>query len=449
MLVIYFHQRDKLLSSNQTFFKKTLTTIAVISLGFFLFTVTVLAFYIIIPLGQRATDDLANIMTHAAEQWAEMDENERPQFAQEILVKHQLKITQANEILENSNNILPYLFFLRQAIEKHQNIKIDIKQSRDQQNIDWFWMDIPTNNQIVRVGFPRKRIGVQPPLALMIVLLTGLILTVATAILLTRRLTIPVERLYQAAHKIGKGHWPTPIKEEGPEELKILASAFNRMNKQVRELLDNRTTLLSGIAHDLRTPLTQIQLALEMLPKNGGDAELMESIKSDLDNINILIGESLSIGQELAEEQKEEVDISHELENIINNTHQDIIKFMPPSLNCDIKIEVFAFRRVINNLIENAIRYGKGNEIYIKCQCKQQQIKISILDQGDGIPADKLKEVFQPFYRLEQSRGSGTGGSGLGLAVVRQLADSHNWNVELKPRDGLGGTIAEIIIPRT
>ncbi len=385
-------------------------------------------------------------MTHAAEQWTSMDGDHRLQFAQEISAKHQLTIISSDDTLAESKSLLPYLYFLKEAIERHQNLTVVIKQSHDSEGVEWFWIDIPVNSQIVRIGFPRKRIGVQPPQALIIVLMAGLILTLITAIVLTRRLTIPFERLYHAAHDIGKGHWPEPIKEEGPTELRVLVNTFNRMNKQVKGLLANRTTLLAGIAHDLRTPLTQIQLALEMLPKSGGDPELMESIKSDLDSINHLISESLSIGLELAEEEKDDFDIATELiaimkqypKNKINLTH-------PKNKHCMLKIQVLALRRIINNLIENAIRYGKNEQIDIYYECNSNRTIIKIKDRGFGIPADQIEAVFQPFYRLEQSRGTGTGGSGLGLAIVRQLADSHNWIIELKTRKG-GGTTAHLTL---
>ncbi len=400
----------------------------------------------VIPLGQRATDDLANIMTHSAERWSLIDTNSRPQFAKEMFAKHQLIIKPAEETLELSNSLLPYLYFFEKAIQKHQGSDIYLKKSRDEQGVEWFWVDIPINDQIIRIGFQRDRIGVQPPLALMLIMLAGLFLTLITAVVLTRRLTIPVEQLYHAAYDIGKGNWPEPIKEDGAEELKTLARTFNRMNNQVKELLANRTTLLSGIAHDLRTPLTQIQLALEMLPDNGGDPDLMTSIKNDLDRINHLISESLSIGTELAEEEEETIDIVEELEMIIHNHQQDEISInWSREQPCLIKLQALAFRRVINNVLENAIRYGNGEPVDISYKYEEKGLTIMIEDRGAGIPKQKIEEVFRPFYRLEQSRGSGTGGSGLGLAIVKQLSDSHGWTVELSARDG-GGTTAVLII---
>lgn len=435
--------------SRQTLFWKTLSTITLISISFLLFIVSILAWYILVPLGQRATDDLANIMTHSAERWSMIDADKRPLFAKEMQAKHQLVIKQVEQPLKKSHSLLPYLYFLKQAMNKHQAMHIELLHSLDKNGLEWFWVDIPINKQVVRIGFQRNRIGVQPPFALMLVLLAGLILMLITSVVLTRRLTIPVERLYLAAHDIGKGNWPDPIKEEGPEELITLAQTFNRMSIQVKELLANRTTLLVGIAHDLRTPLAQIQLALEMLPEDGGDTELMESIRNDLDRINQLISESLSIGTELAEEEDEEkIDITEELEVIIHNHQQNnALINLSQGNQCFVKTHALAFRRVINNLLENAIRYGNNKAVDVSYECNNKNFMIKIEDKGSGIPEKQVEAVFRPFYRLEHSRGSGTGGSGLGLAIVKQLSDSHGWSVDLQARNG-GGTTALFIIPR-
>ena len=106
-----------------------------------------------------------------------------------------------------------------------------------------------------------------------------------------------------------------------------------------------------------------------------------------------------------------------------------------------------ALRRVLANLLENALRYGGDQAIVVQLQCLENGARIDILDRGPGIPGELLEAVFQPFYRLESSRNEATGGSGLGLAIVRQLCDRHGWEIELKPREG-GGTDACLTIPR-
>ncbi|MDH5387241.1 MAG: ATP-binding protein [Gammaproteobacteria bacterium] len=431
----------------QSFLWKVLSTIGIVSIIFLLIMLSTLAYYMVLPLGHRATDDLASIMSHAAERWDSLPSVERAAFAEKMLQKHDLVLTSAEANLPDSSSMLPYLYFLEASLKNQLGTAITIKTSRGMDDNEWFWIDIPVSNEILRFGFSRARIGVEPSTAFFVLLFTGIFLTVLTAVILTRRLTIPIDRLYHAAQLVGKGHWPDPVKEEGPEELIVLARGFNRMNIQVKELLANRTTLLAGIAHDLRTPLTQIQLALSMLPNEGGDRDLMNSIHGDLEVINRLIGETLSISLELAEEELVLTDIDLELDNIIKNIQTNGVDIeWSRGKPCRRMLQPLALRRILTNLLVNALRYGDGKPINVCYECQKETIIIQIMDSGPGIPDEHLEAVFRPFFRLEKSRGSETGGSGLGLAIVRQLADAHGWTVELIPRPE-GGTKAVLTIP--
>lgn len=436
-------------SSPQHYFWKILGTIGGVSLGFQLITLSTLAYYMVVPLGQRAAEDLGSVMIHAAETWQALPESNRPTFAQRMLTRHDLLVQgDAQDSLAESTSWLPYLYFLKVSLSKELGIELQLMQSVSETGEEWFWVDIPLADSVIRFGFSRSRIGVNPPLAFFLILSVGLLLTLLTAAMLTYRLTIPVERLYHAAQAMGKGHWPKPIEEEGPQELIVLTREFNRMNIQVRELLSNRTTLLAGIAHDLRTPLTQIQLALSMLPDNGGDAALMDSIQEDLGVINRLIGETLSISMELEQEENVPCDVLKELRSLIDNTQTQGVEIScsgDDGLDCQL-LHPLAFRRILTNLLSNALRYGEGKPIRIEYARNQQEVDIAILDRGAGIPQEHLEAVFRPFFRLEKSRGSKTGGSGLGLAIVQQLATANQWKVQLLERDG-GGTKAVLTIP--
>ena len=435
------------LFKSQSFLWQILSTIGIVSAVFMLITLLTLAYFMVVPLGQRATDDLASIIAHAAETWDSMPVAAHEEFAEKMLNKHDLVLTAADVNIPESTSMLPYLYFLEKSLKKQVGKDISIKTDQDIEGTQWFWVDIPITGEILRFGFSRSRIGVQPSVAFFVLLVTGVYLTFITAVILTRRLTIPIDRLYRAARLVGKGQWPDPVQEEGPEELVVLARGFNHMNIQVKELLANRTTLLAGIAHDLRTPLTQIQLALSMLPDEGGDRELMDSIRSDLNAINHLIGETLSISLELAEEKAIPTDIDLELDDIIRKVQTDdaVIEWSRGE-NCRRKLQPLALRRILNNLLANALRYGHGKPVSVSYDCQKEAAIIQIMDSGPGIPAEHVEAVFRPFFRLEKSRGSETGGSGLGLAIVRQLTDANGWKIQLIPR-AEGGTNAVLTIP--
>lgn len=403
----------------------------------------------VVPLGKRATDDLASVMIHGAETWHSLSPSMRQEFIEKMRSKHDLFMTKADTPLVLTNSLLPYLYFLENSLTRQSGHAIRIKQSQAKDGEEWFWADISVSGSTIRFGFPRSRIGVNPPIAFLLLATIGLYLTVITAVALTKRLTVPIERLHVAAQAVGKGQWPEPIRIDAPEELAVLAREFNRMHIQVRALLSNRTTLLAGIAHDLRTPLTQIQLALSMLPDEGGDPKLMTSIQNDLTVINHLIGETLSISMELEGGEKALVDIGQELKAAIKTIQpNDLEIHVSQDEACSLLLDPLALRRILTNLLANAARYGEKKPITVTSNCNNHEVTIQIIDQGPGIPHEHAEAVFRPFYRLEKSRGSKTGGSGLGLAIVQQLADANKWKVELLPNPG-GGTKAVLTMPCT
>jgi two-component system osmolarity sensor histidine kinase EnvZ len=122
-----------------------------------------------------------------------------------------------------------------------------------------------------------------------------------------------------------------------------------------------------------------------------------------------------------------------------------IIRWQPAS-PCERKVGQMALRRILANLLSNAVRYGAGREVELQCECAEHESVIHVLDHGPGIPAEEVENVFRPFYRLESSRSTATGGSGLGLAIAKQLAEVNGWKIELLPRSG-GGTEARLTIP--
>ncbi len=434
--------------SSKSYFWQILASIGLVTLIFQLITITTLAYFMFIPLGQRATHDLNSVIIHSAETWLVLPTKKRLEFKKKMKQQHQLLITDDLSPLPERDNLLPYLYFLEQSIQEHVGYFIPIKQSIDAEGETWFWIDYPIEDQTIRYGFTRHRIGVNPPIAFFILVAIGIYLTVWTAISLAKRLTTPIDRLHQAAQVISNGHWPNPVQIKGPEELEVLAREFNKMMAQVKELLSNRTTLLAGIAHDLRTPLTQIKLALAMLPSEE-DCTLIQGIHDDIDTINHLISETLSISLELEEEKNIATNLQTELSRIINHIRTDDI---PISVNfTETPLQIFrplAFRRIITNLLVNAMRYGNKKPITInQFVTNDDQIIIDIIDLGNGIPENQIEAVFRPFYRLEKSRGSKTGGSGLGLAIVKQLADANNWEIQLLPNE-YGGTTARLIITK-
>lgn len=435
--MLYGHKRH-------TLFRSTATTVAVALIVFQLIMLATTAYYIVLPMAKRSADDLAAIMVLSAQTWVELPPQTRLDFELELVKKHNLRLFDATAELPGHDHRFPYLSLLEDALAARTGESIRIKVAELEQT--WLWAEIRTGGKLIRIGFPRNRLGMQPPLALLLVLAATIALTLLTAIILARRITRPLERLSEAARHVGQGNTPEALPESGPEELASLARAFNLMALQVQELLANRTTLLAGISHDLRTPLARMRLAVEMLP---GDAapKLVARLQHDLEEMNRLIGEFIELSQGLEKETPQTTDLvqlSQELADDAKNGGAQVE--CHATTPCIRQLGPMALRRILANLLGNAVRYGAGQPVTIELTCDEKAAVIHVLDRGPGIPPDQVESVFRPFYRLEASRSTATGGSGLGLAIARQLADANGWKIELLPREG-GGTDARLTIP--
>lgn len=429
----------------QTLFSRILFTIAVVSVVFQLFTGWVIGQLMLVPVGQRSAADLAALMIQTAKSWQQQPATKRAHYAEEVLQSHLLRVTAPERNLPYSTSLLPYLFFIEGELraQSGQPITLYVSEEGDE---EWFWADLPVGDEMVRLGFNRNRIGVHPPFALFLVLSVGGLVILGTAVLLARRLSRPLENLAAAAQHIGSGQWPEPLPEQGPQELAALAHSFNHMGQQVRELLANRTTLLAGISHDLRTPLSRIQLALAMLPEYT-EPELVQGMQRDLEEMNRLIGQFLEISRGLGEAKLELVDVRDALQELSDNARRGgAVVHWKDVGPCRLELHKLALCRIVANLLDNAVRYGGGQPVEMEYSCHEGGLTLAILDRGPGIPEAEREAVFRPFHRLEQSRSAKTGGSGLGLAIARQLAEANQWTIELLPRLG-GGTVAEVRIP--
>ena len=257
----------------------------------------------------------------------------------------------------------------------------------------------------------------------------------------------PLAQLSAAVDAVGRGGKPPALAEDGPEEIAALARAFNRMSSDIQALAENRTVIVAGISHDLRTPLTRLGLAVEMLDEKS-EPQLVAGIRRDLAAMNDLIGQFLDFSKGLSEERPVQLDLWQVIEAQATDFRRDGVEvnFSGCEAPCPYIADPVALQRLLTNLLENAAHYGAGEPIDVDLQCDEHAVSIQICDRGPGIPADQAEAVFRPFHRLETARSNRTGGSGLGLAIARQLANKHGWTIELLPRDG-GGTVARVGLP--
>jgi two-component system osmolarity sensor histidine kinase EnvZ len=425
-----------------TLFGRTALVIAGVAVIFQLIAIGAIAYFALVPLGLRASEDFAAGLVDNARAWSGLPPQARAAHAEHVWQTHQVRLEAAGEPKTAFFKMLPYYHFLEDAVERRVGQRATLAASEDAAGRALLWLDIPTARGTVSAGFLQSRIGVYPPLALGLIFVAGTLATLLTATFLARRLTAPLRELSMAVQKVGAGQQPDSLPEGGPEEFAACVRSFNRMAGQVQELLSNRTTLLAGISHDLRTPLARMRLALAMLTDHP-DPALVNQLMQDIDAMNVLISRCLEVGQGLEEPQ-----VTVELHGVLQDLAGEARRAGHPVNyhgrgSCEAMLRPLALRRVLGNLLDNALRYSEGRAVDIELDAAGPEIRI--LDRGPGIPTDKRSQVFSPFYRLEPSRCSDTGGSGLGLAIVKQLVSANYWQIRLDSREG-GGTVASLAL---
>ena len=429
-----------------TLFGRATLVIALVSFAFQAFTIAVITWFALMPLGRHATSDLAALMIDTARSWVSEPVDERVWLQERIFRVHRLQVQDPRGPAGAFPRQLPYFRLLETALGARLDQRIELLASRASDGEEWYWADLPIDGDIVRVGFPASRVDVQPWLAMVLILTVGTVVALITSGWLAQWLIAPLSQLALAAQRVGQGRRPDPLPESGPAELAALARSFNRMGEQVQELLANRTTLLAGISHDLRTPLARISLALGMMSEKP-DRDLLERVMRDVDGMNELIARCLEVSRDFAEQESIEFDLCDLLAEVAGErAHEGAEIHGRKGPDCRVRAKPLALKRILANLVDNALRYSGGQPIDIEYRLVDGRVDICVLDRGSGIPESEREAVFRPFHRLEPSRSSATGGSGLGLAIVRQLADANGWSVDLAARDG-GGTVACVRVP--
>lgn len=395
---------------------------------------------LMVPMARRAAGDLAGLMVLSAQTWAELPPQTRPAFEEELTRNHLLAL-RADLPAQNAERLHgPYLYFVEQALaEKTGSPRHFVSDEVDGQ--PWCWTMLPSGDGLIAVGLPHDRVGTQPLYALLLSLLVALLMAVAAAFWLARRAVGPLARLEQAVMRVGRGESPGRVPEDGPHELATLARRFNDMAAQVRELLAARTTLLAGMSHDLRTPLARMRVALAVLEARPSP-KVFARLDADIEEMDRLIGNVLDLARGLATEAPASVDMAAML-GLLAGSDARI------SVNCPemvVSAPPVSLQRAVANLLENAKRYAPHAAIELHAVRDPAAVRIGVLDRGPGIPPEEISRVFEPFHRLDAARSPTTGGAGLGLAIVRQLANTNGWQIELKARAG-GGLEAWLTLP--
>jgi two-component system osmolarity sensor histidine kinase EnvZ len=275
---------------------------------------------------------------------------------------------------------------------------------------------------------------------------TSLVL-LSVAILFMRNQIRPILRLAEAAEAFGKGRpFPTDFTPRGAREVREAASAFIEMRKRITQHVEQRTTMLAGVSHDLRTVLTRLRLQLAFL----GEGSEVQAMKGDIKDMQHMLEDYLAFARGDGGEVAESTEVRELIEEIqAECSHFGApieLRFRLRRRQLEVPLKRNAFKRAVGNLVSNAARFGDKVVISAVVEGRTGErnwLRIDVDDDGPGIPLEERENVFKPFYRLDHARNQDTGNSGLGLAIARDIARTHGGDASLgeSPIGGLRSTI--------
>ncbi len=329
-----------------------------------------------------------------------------------------------------------------QGLKQRVGLPTYIALMSDDQTID---IAVELSDSVMHVQVSKKRLLNSTSYIFSIWLAVSSILVLMVAVLFLRNQIRPIGQLARAAERFGVGDDEGDFRPRGATEVRQAGRAFLTMRARIRRQVATRTAMLAGISHDLRTPLTRMKLEIAMLK----DEEMKASLGDDVAEMQHMIQEYLDYakGNESSELREEWV-LSDYLEDAVVHFERAEKSVHVEELNDTIIVTIAprAFRRVTDNIITNALRYG-GGVCHISTVSERQHAVIIFDDAGEGIPEKNQEEVFRPFTRLENSRNTETGGVGLGLSIAQDIVQSHGGTIRLVNRE-LGGLRVIVRIPR-
>ena len=303
---------------------------------------------------------------------------------------------------------------------------------------------IPVGSSIIEFLIPRRNVYATNSHIFLVWMVISSILILSIAILFLRQQIKPIEKLAKAAESFGMGKKIENFKPSGASEVRKAADAYIKMQERIEKFIEQRTLMLAGVSHDLRTPLTRIKLQLEMLSKNKENEELLK----DVDEMQYMLETYLDFSQTVSSEENSLVNINKLIEEVIDTSREEnkSIIFKPIGKNeINHKCKYIALKRCIINIINNAKAYG--DKIIIKLSESDTKININIEDNGPGISKKDYQKALKPFQRLDSSRNQNIAGSGLGLSISQDFIKTLDGDLNLSKSE-IGGLKVEINLPK-
>ena len=327
-----------------------------------------------------------------------------------------------------------------------------VVRARLKQNFPPFLsVQLPTNKQTIvvfqspfgpaEISFSRRRVSPATPHQLIVTLVLSGFLVIGVSTVYMRNQLRPIKRLAEAAEAFGRGRM-IPYNPRGATEVRAAGSAFVSMRARIERQIEQRTLMLSGVSHDLRTPLTRLKLGLSLSEDEGA-----EDMLRDVKEMEDLVDSFLDFSRGVATSESETCDAQDMLDDLVQRWQRQgkQVVLAEPQGNRPVMLRRAAVQRGIDNLISNAVRYGSRARVSLVIMQKSMRIRVE--DDGPGIPAEMRGDALRPFVRLDPARNQDKGsGVGLGLAIVADIARAHGGTLRLGTSKELGGLCADIVI---
>ena len=346
-----------------------------------------------------------------------------------------------------SGEKLPKTKFDRRFSPMDRSLRREMKHVFGSEN---YWFDtvtyielvdlrIQTENEIIQIFFPKDKIAPSSVRVFVLWLTVPSLLLIFIAIIFLKNQTRPLVKLSKAAERFGKGEIIDDLRPSGALEIRKATYEFDRMMKRINKHLAQRSEMLSGISHDLRTPLTRLKLQLAMMDKK----DLAKKMTTDIDEMEKMLNDYLQYAKSQSEESSSKIDINLMVNEILRNFDKNKFELITGQ-TIIIEGRRNLIKRCIQNIIDNGLSYGE--KILIEIKKTVNGVVIIIEDNGPGIPKHEYLNVFKPFYRVDKSRGLNKAGVGLGLSIAQDIVKSHGGNISLS-ESRFKGLLVKISLP--
>ncbi len=344
------------------------------------------------------------------------------------------------------NEKLPKIKMERWFSPMDRSLRRELKSAFD----SFYWFDTTTHKELVEIRIPYKtgflqiffpKEKIAPSSARIFGLWITLpgILLILIALVFLKNQTRPIVSLAKAAEKFGKGESIEGFRPSGAKEIRQAAYEFDRMSKRITIHLNQRSEMLSGISHDLRTPLTRLKLQLALIKQQ----DLAKKMSGDIEEMERMLNDYLEFASHQKKEKTELADLNILIKDVIQKYDSNKIKIELEE-NIKISLRRNAIKRCLANLIDNGFSYGKNVKILTKKTSNKMLIMVD--DDGPGIPESEHQNVIKPFYRIDKSRGQNKSGVGLGLSIANDIIRSHGGSINLE-KSPLNGLRVKITLP--